>query len=410
MTNQTGGAGIAARRLQQYQRMTGTDANVLSLSGNSDAGKGLFVGNPTDYYPSTFILYRALAKAKVAKYPPTTIVSENNSRLSEIRSALEAFTHPYAIPRWDRHALVRTSDVVHLHWIGNMIDIPSFFSHCDKPIVWTLHDMNPFLGGCHYRGDNEQCLAFAPDIEQAYRLVKQSAYRRVRRPMVICAPSRWLLDEARRSGVFPSDTSFRYVPNGLPICEKKHSRPFVRQALGLSESKPVWLFVSDNFKCRRKGFDMLMEALCALPEGAVQLVAVGNLSGDVPEKLLPYITFTGPIGDYALLMDYYYAADAFLLPSREDNLPNVMLEALSQGTPVVGMPVGGMLDVIHPMKNGLLSSDVSAKGFERQLIRLLEERIPFDRQLIQKEARDCFDIWLQAERYQQIYMDVLSAN
>ena len=44
-------------------------------------------------------------------------------------------------------------DIIHLHWIGGFVDIPTFFKHVKKPIIWTLHDMNPFQGGFHYKDD-----------------------------------------------------------------------------------------------------------------------------------------------------------------------------------------------------------------------------------------------------------------
>ena len=34
--------------------------------------------------------------------------------------------------------------IIHFHWINTFIDVPSFFKYNKKPVVWTLHDMNPF--------------------------------------------------------------------------------------------------------------------------------------------------------------------------------------------------------------------------------------------------------------------------
>ena len=48
------------------------------------------------------------------------------------------------------HPLVQEADIIHLHWIAGFVDYPTFFKKVDKPIVWTIHDENPGLGGSHY--------------------------------------------------------------------------------------------------------------------------------------------------------------------------------------------------------------------------------------------------------------------
>ena len=67
---------------------------------------------------------------------------------------LEVFSMPQLLNQtrldWSRWK----ADVIHLHWIAFFADYPSFFNSIpdDIPIVWTLHDMNPLTGGCHYSG------------------------------------------------------------------------------------------------------------------------------------------------------------------------------------------------------------------------------------------------------------------
>ena len=45
-------------------------------------------------------------------------------------------------------------DVINLHWVAGLLDYGPFFASVPaaRPVVWTLHDMNPFTGGCHYNG------------------------------------------------------------------------------------------------------------------------------------------------------------------------------------------------------------------------------------------------------------------
>ena len=64
--------------------------------------------------------------------------------------------------------------------------------------------------------------------------------------------------------------------------------------------------------------------------------------------------FFGKINDEEKLALLYSAADLFILPSKEDNLPNVMLESIACGTPVIGFDIGGLSDVIKNYKTGYL--------------------------------------------------------
>jgi glycosyltransferase involved in cell wall biosynthesis len=72
------------------------------------------------------------------------------------------------------------------------------------------------------------------------------------------------------------------------------------------------------------------------------------------------IRLLGNISDDKKLMEYYSLADAFIIPSREDNLPNVMLESFACGTPVIGFPIGGVNEHVIDYQTGLLAKDISS--------------------------------------------------
>ena len=74
-------------------------------------------------------------------------------------AGLEMFSSPQVYPVTSYKDSDAEIDVIHLHWVAKLIDYTSFFASVPDqfPIVWTLHDMNPFTGGCHYAGD---CMHF----------------------------------------------------------------------------------------------------------------------------------------------------------------------------------------------------------------------------------------------------------
>src|SRR6202012_1595044 len=95
----------------------------------------------------------------------------------------------------------------------------------------------------------------------------------------------------------------------------------------------------------------------------IELVVFGNRNTeDVPD--FPFKTsFLGTINDDEKLALCYAAADAFLIPSLEDNLPYTVMESLSCGTPVVTFTTGGIPDMGKHEYNGYLATYRSSESF-----------------------------------------------
>lgn len=94
--------------------------------------------------------FRILRKLKLTDFP------ENNKLrkyVQKFSSKFEIATYPESLYRIEEHPLVKEADIVHLHWVANFLNYPTFFKKIQKPIIWTLHDMNPFQGLFHYKND-----------------------------------------------------------------------------------------------------------------------------------------------------------------------------------------------------------------------------------------------------------------
>jgi hypothetical protein len=116
--------------------------------------------------------------------------------------------------------------------------------------------------------------------------------------------------------------------------------------------------VANSINEPRKGFDLLLDALNKISFTDVTLLVLGKAENIQTENL--DVRLLGNISDDKKLMEYYSLADAFIIPSREDNLPNVMLESFACGTPVIGFPIGGIKEHVIDYKTGLLAKDISS--------------------------------------------------
>jgi glycosyltransferase involved in cell wall biosynthesis len=313
------------------------------------------------------------------------------------------------------------ADVLNLHWIANFVDLPTFLADVPArlPVVWTLHDMQPFTGGCHYdRGCGrfaETCGACPQlgsqrrgDLSRAIWGRKAVALASVAADRLhLVAPSHWMADEVRRSsllGRFPVTV----IPNGLdtgvfaPV-----GQAAARTALRVPVGARIVLFLADELAAERKGFGLLCQALAGL-EGVPDLflISVGShqpaLDLPVPQLHL------GRVEHDRLLALVYSAADVFALPSLQDNLPNTALEALACGTPVVGFAAGGVPDVVRDGETGWLAPPGDVDGLRAALKRLLA-----DKALCSELAETCrqvavaeYDRTVMARAYLELYASV----
>jgi glycosyltransferase involved in cell wall biosynthesis len=285
--------------------------------------------------------------------------------------------------------VVLDADVVHLHWVAGFLNYPSFFRKLrGKHIVWTLHDMNPFMGIFHYGGDQMRNPQLSQlDLQSLH--IKTKALTGIEY-LCINALSKWIGDEAIKNAAF-GRFAINSIPNGIDLgLFRPVERRVARQKLGQDTEGLVLLCVSENLDNYRKGIDLLLEALELLKSNiSIRLISVGRGVLQPPEKI-DYTAF-GPISDEEKLALIYASADAFVTTAREDNLPNVMLEALACGTPVIGFPVGGQKDYIVPFETGVLAKEVTAKSFCMAIEEFLSSRNRFDPDKIAAFAKLHFD-------------------
>ncbi len=267
-------------------------------------------------------------------------------------------------------------DVLNLHWVATMCDPAlSLDALKGRPIVWTLHDMNPFTGGCHYadgcRGFETYC-GNCPqlgsneenDLSRQTWKARMVAYREL--DLHIVAPSQWLADEAQKSSLF-SRFPVHTIAYGQPVdVYQPLNRQVLRQNLGITPDKTVLLFAAQDLGNKRKGGIYLLQMLHALAASKEkEQFMVLLLGGNPPRPFLEtgiQAEATGHIDSDQSMAALYNVADAVLVPSLEDNQPNVICEALACGTPTVAFASGGIPEMIRHKETGFLAESKDVQG------------------------------------------------
>jgi len=333
------------------------------------------------------------------------------------------FTDDRSQHRGDVFQQIPAGDILHLHWIAGLIDYTEFFEHVPRalPLVWTLHDMNPFTGGCHYSAEcrkfSEECgccpqlgSAKCNDLSRAIWKRKHGAYSHIdAKRFCVVTPSRWLADEAKRSALM-GGFRVEVIPYGVDTnCFQPQDRAMARERLGIPGSATVLLFVAQLLRNSYKGVSVLMEALQRAGTIANLLVlAVGG--GALPAGFPAPCVSLGAMNEERELSLAYSASDLFVLPSLQDNFPNTALEALACGVPVVGTRVGGIPEIVRDGCTGLVVEQGNAAALAAAIGELLTnaERRAEMAGNCRRVALEEYTLEMQARRYVGVYESLLS--
>lgn len=408
-TSDSGGAGRAAYRLHQGLQSLGVESQMLVQVSHGD-DKAIFSPYST--------LGKLIAKLKLTE-------RLDSLPLKLYRHRQQTDFSPELIPdvlvaKLSQH----NPDVINLHWTCHgflqIETLPKF----KRPLVWTLHDMWAFTGGCNY---SQECDRYTNscgacpilhshqnwDLSRLIWQRKAKAWKNLN--LTIVTPSLWLAHCAGSSSLF-NDVRIEVIPNGLDTEKYKPvPRQLARNILNLPQDKHLVLFgaMYPNSD-RRKGFHLLQPALQHLSKSGwqdkIELVVFGASEPKEPTNLGFKSHYLGKLSDDISLALIYAACDVFVAPSLQDNLPNTIMEAIACGTPCVAFNIGGMPDMIEHHSNGYLAQPYQIDDLAQGIAWVIEDRERHyklgDR--ARQKAEQEYTLEIQAHRYSSLYSTILT--
>jgi glycosyltransferase involved in cell wall biosynthesis len=407
-----GGAARSAYRLHKGLQKSGHDSTMFVASKTSDDPSVSAFAKPMDF---TNLVRRSLRQICMAR---------DFSKYDSSRpSGYELFSDDRSSYASTLFSQMPTSDIINLHWVPGFVDYQSFLTRFPQsmPVVWTLHDMNLFTGGCHYNLGCDHYLHHCKECPQLGSIDQEDlasqVWQRKRRVfsrvpshrLSIVTPSKWLASEAKQSPML-NQFSVSVIPYGIDLGEfAPRCRENVRDLLGIPHDAKVLLFVAEEVRNSRKGFAFLIDALeqCAGRISNLMLLSLGQNKPEIELKI-PWL-HVGSVNNDRFLSMVYSAADLFVICSIQDNLPNTVLESMACGVPVAGYAVGGIPDMVRNGVNGLTVPSGNVTALADAICDLLSDRTRCMEMgaNARRIAVEEYSLELQARRYMELYASIV---
>lgn len=324
---------------------------------------------------------------------------------------------------------VSEADIVCLYWINGAFLSPEALSGLTQPMIWRLSDAWPFTGGCHYPsgcmnyrkscGDCPQMMDPSA-TDPSFDLMRRKMHAWERLNLTIVAPSRWIAGQAAQSALF-GGRRIETIPTGVDLdAFYPVPKDNARMALGLPlESQIVMFGGMTEEPDPRKGFMSLIKALKMLDltnrPASPSLALFGADNADISwverEAGLP-VQSLGRLRRTEQLRSAYSAADLIVVPSAEDNLPNLALEAMACGAPIAAFPSGGIPELVIDGKTGRVARERTPEALAEIVGELLSDnrRLADMRLAARHLAKTNFSSNQQVGAFTDLCHDVLSQH
>jgi len=319
-----------------------------------------------------------------------------------------------------RHPCVKEADIIHIHWINqgflSLKGLKKIFK-LGKPVFCTMHDMWFCTGICHHA---RECTHYHTQCSHCFYLKKVRQHDLSSRifnqkiklfhsgNIVFITCSKWLKSQAEKSAILsgrhivhianPIDISL-FQPMQKSVCRKKYNLP---------NDKKLILFGSVNNSDERKGMDYLIKAAKLLSPkmeaNKIEFVIFGKSNSDLTDFFSFKVNYLNFVSNEHDMVALYNAADVYVIPSLDENLPNTIMEAMACGTPCVGFRTGGIPEMIDHLQNGYVAAYENAEDLANGIFWTLFEA---DHEQLSQNARqksiDFYSEEIVAAQYIDLY-------
>lgn len=386
-TDDYGGAGLCCLRIHQSLMNSGIESKVVVLNKTKKIDGLYQYGHLRD---------------KISRIPSKILrilgfqITNRNSRLWLQKVYHAPFSLPISSVNLLKNEWVKWADIIHLHWVCNYLDYPSFFRGIDKPVVWTLHDEYFFYGIAHYSNqvlkDNE--------MEHHYAHLKREALSHVLDLNVVMLSNFFYnkfvgheLLEGRRVVVINNSIDNEVFKPAL--------KSNAREKFGLREDDIVFAFTAVNINEKRKGLDVLSKVLSGMLDPRLKILAIG---GNSENSSWINVISVGAMASPTDISEALSAADYYAMPSYQEAFAQSPMEAMACGLPVVVFPVSGTSELVNE-RNGVICDDFTPEGLEKGIKELMSNQ--YYPEEIRRDMIDRFSPTVIAKKYINLYNEIL---
>ncbi|KLN95488.1 glycosyltransferase family 4 protein [Moellerella wisconsensis] len=348
----SGGAARGAYWLHQALLHSGVDSWLLC-----DSLHAVDTNENTLTTCTTFIKkLTKVTRGKLDKFPISLIYKNRNKKV--------LFSSGLFGTDITKHQIYKSADIIHLHWVNNGYFNVANLYKIKKPIIWTIRDMWPITGGCHYSLDCDKYQTNCSDcpILKSGKTFDLSSFLQKRKAkfiqqsnIIAVGIGSWISDCTQKSYIFKGKT-VKTIPNTIdttlfkPV-EKKIAKDF----FDIKEKKIIAVG-AQNTEDIYKGMDLLRQALILLENKEdYHILVFGRSIPQYWDDIGISYSLLGFMRDIYSLRMIYSASDVFISPSKYETFGKTIAEAMACGTPVVAFNVTGPIDIIDHMKNGYLA-------------------------------------------------------
>jgi glycosyltransferase involved in cell wall biosynthesis len=306
---------------------------------------------------------KILVRKKITSDP--NIIQIGNTYFNYLRNLLSLFLRLFFIKDYSLNILPsrilhfgNSFNIINLHWIGGETVSLKEIINSPKKIVITLHDMWFFNGGYHYLNNKKKLFFMAWLDKYLFHYQKKISKKN---NIYFISPSNWIKNQlitrmnidADKISVIPYPRLNFYKSINL---NRNNKNNFIKKGIFIS---------ANNINDTRKGFDLLNNSLKLKPRNDLKLIIV---SKNFEKKKIFHHDFEGY--DYLnekQIFSLFKKVDFLIFTSRQDNLPNVIIESLSYNRPVLAFNIGGVGDLIQHKFNGYLANPFELNDFNKGL-------------------------------------------